>query len=147
MSQDARVRSYIYKRFVEAGSPPPVGETADALGLSLGDAEASYRRLDESHAIVLDPGTLDIWMANPLSAKPTPFRVEAGSRGRWWGVCAWDALGVLAMLDADGIVLTACADCDEPMTVGVERGALVDGGGVAHFVVPAARWWDDIGFT
>jgi hypothetical protein len=33
------------------------------------------------------------------------------------------------------------------MELRVEGGELGEGDGVAHFAVPAARWWDDIGFT
>ena len=147
MELDPRVRRYIYQRFVDAGSPPPVHETADALGIGVAEAEGAYRRLHTSHAITLEHGTMDVWLANPLSAKPTPFRVEAGARGRWWGTCVWDALGILAMLSTDGSVSTSCPDCEEPMNVSVESGSLVEASGVAHFVVPARRWWDDIGFT
>ena len=33
------------------------------------------------------------------------------------------------------------------MRLRVEAGELIDGDGLAHFAVPAAHWWDDIGFT
>jgi hypothetical protein len=29
----------------------------------------------------------------------------------------------------------------------VEQSQLVEAEGVAHFAVPARRWWDNIGFT
>ena len=134
---DSDVRLEIYERFVEDGRPP---SPADGAGVE------AFRRLDAAHAIVLKPGTDEIWMAPPLSAVPTGFRVKT-SRGEFWGNCVWDALGVIAMLGDSGSVETQCADCEEPMELRVEGGALVQGDGVAHFAVPAARWWDDIGFT
>ena len=85
-------------------------------------------------------------MAPPFSAVPTAFRVET-PRGAYWGNCIWDGLGIVGMLGGEGTVQTRCADCDEPMALRVEAGELVDGDGLAHFAVPAARWWDDIGFT
>ena len=46
-----------------------------------------------------------IWMANPFSAVPTDFKVT--SRGRtYFGNCIWDALGIPAILGADGLVET-----------------------------------------
>jgi hypothetical protein len=144
---DREVRLYIYRRFIDAGSPPGAAETADAVGVSQPEAEGAYLRLAEGRAIVLEPGTLDVWMANPLSARPTAFRVEVTGRGRWWGTCAWDAPGIAAMLDGDGVIYSTCPDCEEPLTLGVERGRLGPPELVAHFAVPAANWWDDIGFT
>ena len=143
---DRDVRLHIYRRFVERGRPPSVPETAGDLGLPPIDVEGSYRRLAEARAIVLEPGTLDVWMANPLSARPTGFRTEARER-QWWGVCAWDAPGILAMIGEDGRVLTSCPDCDERLVMTVREGRLEALDAVGHFVVPAARFWDDIGFT
>jgi Alkylmercury lyase len=144
---DGEVRLYIYRRFLDAGSPPGVAETAEALHLSQPEVEDAYHRLAEGRAIVLEPGKLDVWMAPPFSARPTAFRVEVSGRGRWWGTCAWDAPGIAAMLDGDAAIYTTCPDCEEPLTLGVERGRLGPPDPVAHFAVPAANWWDDIGFT
>jgi hypothetical protein len=144
---DREVRVYIYRRFLDAGTPPGVSETAEAVGSSSAEVEGSYRRLAEGRAIVLEPGKLDVWMAPPLSARPTTFRVDVANRGRWWGTCAWDAPGIAAMLDADAVIFTTCPDCEEPLTLGVERGRLGPPEPVVHFAVPAKHWWDDIGFT
>ena len=143
---DTRVRLEIYERFVANEAPPAVGEVAAALDISEDEAAAAYRRLHEGRVIVLMPGMPSIWMANPLSAIPTAFRVST-PRGEYWGNCIWDALGVVAMLGGDGSVETRCADCDKPMHVRVSGSRMVDGDGLAHFAVPAAHWWDDIGFT
>jgi hypothetical protein len=143
---DRDVRLHIYGRFVEEERPPSAEATARALDLSAEDVAASYRRLAEGRVIVLEPGTLDVWMANPFSARPTSFRVETGDR-RYWGTCVWDGPGILAMLGANGEVSTTCPDCDEALVMRV-RGVTMDPlEAVAHFSVPAARWWEDIGFT
>jgi hypothetical protein len=145
-SLDRDVRLHIYDRFAEEGRPPTYGQTADALGRDRTDVAHAFRRLAEGHVIVLEPGTLDVWMANPFSARPTSFRVQAGGR-LWWGNCAWDGPGILAMLGLDGTVRTSCPDCDEPLELRIEDGELQPIEAVAHFAVPARRWWEDIGFT
>jgi len=143
---DREVRLHVYESFLEQGRPPSVGETAAALGSS-GDAVAeAFRRLEAAHVLVLAPGTLNVWMANPLSAFPTPFWVET-PRGAYWGTCIWDAFGIVAMLGGTGTVSTSCPDCGEPMLSSVEDGALKEHDGVAHFAVPARHWWDNIGYT
>ena len=144
---DNRVRLHIYERFVADGRPPTVAETAAPLGISPDDAEDAYRRLEEARVIVLAPGTTNVWMANPLSAVPTRFRVITDDGRSWWGNCVWDGLGVLAMVDADGMVDTSCPDCGAKIVLRVEDGELQRVDAVIHFAVPAARWWENIGFT
>jgi hypothetical protein len=143
---DTEVRLHIYERFATEGRPPSVDQTAEALGTEPADVEAAYRRLAEGRVIVLEPETTEVWMANPFCAKPTSFRVEAGDRW-WWGTCVWDAPGILAMLGVDGRVTTICPDCGDALELRVEGGALRPTEAVAHFAVPAARWWEDIGYT
>jgi hypothetical protein len=149
MSSDAvdrEVRLEIYRHFIEQGEPPTAAEAAAALGIPAENAEAAYRRLAAARVLVLAPETLDVWMANPLSAFPTPFWVETAG-GAWWGTCVWDALGVAAMLGEDATIATSCADCGEPLQLRVEDGALQSAEGIAHFAVPARRWWENIGYT
>ena len=144
---DNRIRLHIYERFVADGAPPTAGETAQALDITPDEATAAYRRLEEGRVIVLAPGTNAIWMANPLSAVPTRFRVVTEDGRSWWGNCAWDALGVLAMLGADGTVDTSCPDCGDKIELRVENRDLHPLEAVAHFAVPARRWWENIAFT
>jgi hypothetical protein len=59
----------------------------------------------------------------------------------------WDGFGVLAMVGADGVVSASCPDCGEPLELRVRGGELEPVDAVVHFAVPAARWWDNIGFT
>lgn len=143
---DTAVRAEVYRLFIEQGRAPVPAELATSLGLAQADVEESLQRLADEHALVLAPGTPYIWMANPLSALPTPYRVKASGR-EWFGNCIWDALGIVAMLGGDGTVVTWCADCGDQQTVVIAGGELADGGGIVHYAVPAAQWWDDIGFN
>jgi hypothetical protein len=145
-SLDRHARLAVYRAFVESGAPPTVAETAAALDVSVGEAADAFRRLEAAHAIVLAPGTLNVWLANPFSAVPTAFRVR-GESGEWWGSCIWDALGIPAMLDESATIATTCADCGEPFELRVSEDALEPVDGVAHFAVPARSWWENIGYT
>ncbi len=140
------LRNRTYGLFVRLGRAPTSDEVADDLGTSRVDVRAGWRRLHEEHALVLEPSTGEIRMANPFSAIPTAFRVQAG--GRWWyGNCAWDAFGIPAALHVDGHVETSCPDCAEPIAVEVRERRPSDEGLVFHCLVPAGHWWDDIVFT
>ncbi len=143
---DRAIRLHIYYHFATVGRPPTTGETARVLNRDANEIAEAYQRLAAGRVLVLNPGTLDIRMANPLSAIPTQHRVEAIGR-EWYASCVWDALGVIAMFGGTGTVLSECGDCGEPMRLRVENGELVERAGVIHFALAAAHWWDDIIFT
>ncbi len=143
---DQSLRIEVYRFFVSEGRPPMPAELAEAISIPSHEVESSLRRLAEAHVLVLAPGTPYIWMANPLSALPSPYRVRA--RGRdWWGICVWDAFGIIAMLGGDGSVTSLCPDCGDELHLEVRDGQIDPTSYVAHYAVPAANWWDDIGFN
>ena len=144
---DLRIRNHVYATFVAEGRAQTTAETAAALGLAEDQVAAAYRRLHDAHALVLEPGTSRIRMLNPFSAVRTSHRVEAGGRS-WFANCAWDALGIPAVMHTDGVVDSECPDCGERLELEVHGGELVRGSELlVHFVVPARHWWDDIAFT
>jgi len=144
---DLDVRRHVYFSVVANGRPPTTAEVAAAFAIDEGVAESAYRRLHDAHALVLFPGTTDVWMANPFCFAPTVHRVIAGGR-TWTGTCAWDALGIPAALGCDGRIESACACCGEPVALEVRAGELTQGADLlAHILVPARDWWADIGFT
>jgi hypothetical protein len=142
---DIELRNATYRRFVELGRAPTAAEIAEATARPERDVRAAWRRLHDAHALVLDHAG-DIRMANPFSAVPTPFRVQAVGRD-WYANCAWDAFGIGAALHVDSVIDTECADCHEPIRLTVRDGRPNDTDLVFHVLVPAVDWWQDIGFT
>ena len=138
---DLELRRRTYARFVELGrapAPEELGEREEVL--------ARWRRLHDAHALVLNPATDELRMANPFSAVPTAYRVRAA--GRWWYAnCAWDAFGICAALHVDGRIETSCPDCGEPVSVDVRDEKPDHDTLLFNCLVPAAHWWDDIVFT
>ena len=114
---DSELRLWIYRHLVDACRAPSAIEIAGHFGVTLDEAEHRLHRLETAtEAIVLIPGTNQIWMAEPFSAVPTPFVVRAGVR-QWWGNCIWDGLAILALLDLDGTLSTACPFSGDPLIV------------------------------
>ena len=140
------VRLHIFQQVAEAAVVPQPPAIAAALGRSEADVRAALQQLATNKVIVLTPTTGNIWIAPPFCAVPSAFRVEAKGR-KYWGVCIWDALGILAALGADGLVRTSCADCGDLLSLEIRGGKLLRAQGIVHFAVPARRWWDNIGFT
>jgi Alkylmercury lyase len=143
---DLAVRNLTYARFAELGRAPTAAEIATAAGRGRAEVIAGWERLHAQHALVLDPVTGDIRMANPFSGVPTGYRVCAA--GRWWyGNCAWDAFGICAALHEDGRIETSCPDCGGALQIAVADQRPDDPSLLFHCLLPAARWWDDIVFT
>jgi hypothetical protein len=135
------LRNRTYAAFAELGRAPAARELGDE-----DEVRAGWRELHDAHALVLNPATDEIRMANPFSAVPTAYRVQA--KGRWWYAnCAWDAIGVLGAFAVDGRVESSCPDCGEPYAVEVSGGTVDRPDLFFHCLVPAAQWWDDIVFT
>ncbi len=143
---DREVRLYVFGQAAETARVPGPGEIAAALGRPQSEIEESLRRLAAGRVLILAPGTANIWAPNPFCAVPSSFRVTARGRN-YWGICIWDALGIPAALHADATITARCGDCDQEIVLEVRGDALVSGEGLVHFGVPAARWWDNIGFT
>lgn len=143
---DLAVRRHILETFV-AGRVPTRLAVMQALGLDGAQVAASYAALGAAHVVVLDRDSGEVWMAMPFSAVPTAFPVVIAGRSVWAN-CAWDAFGIAAALDEDISFATPCPASGAVIAGGVRRGvAYAHPGAVAYVGVPAARWWDDIGFT
>lgn len=142
---DVQIRNTTYALLVSLGRAPSASEVAASSGLSVEGVAAAWRRLHDAHALVLDPDGA-IAMLNPFAAKPTGFVVRAAGRS-WFGNCGWDAFGIGAALGVDSEISTTCPDCLEPIEIQVRGGMPLDTSPVFHVLVPAAQWWDNIGFT
>ena len=125
-------------------SSPSRQNSREAVGASETEVASALQRLAAMHAIVLAPATLNIWMAHPFSAVPTPYAVLAGSR-TYWANCAWDAAGVLSIV-GNGESRTRCADCGVELRIAVQSGRF-EGEGAVHYAVPPRRFWENVAFT
>ncbi len=143
---DIAVRNTTYRLFVETGAAPLAIDVATGAGITLADVEATWRRLHDAHAIVLQPDAIELRMANPFSAIPTAYRVHAGGRS-WYANCAWDAFGICAALHTDGRIETTCPECGDAIECEVRDQLPVDRQLLFHCLVPTTQWWDDIVFT
>jgi hypothetical protein len=143
---DWPVRLLVYQFFVENARPPTTGEAATALGIAFEQAREAYERLHRRHALLLEPGTLDVRMANPFSARPTSFRVYVGARA-YYANCAWDMLGIPAALHADARIEALYTDTGEAAYLSVSNGQLRGDDALVSFPLPFRHWYDNLIFT
>jgi hypothetical protein len=137
----------VYRVFAETGRAPQVSELSRDLGADVPAVAAGLEELARTRHLVLDEAGR-IVMAHPFSAGPLGFSVM-GTRALWWGGCAWDSFALPHLLPGEGEVLVAtrCPSCGSPHAWNVGSRCPPDGGQVAHFLVPAARMWDDVVHT
>jgi hypothetical protein len=143
---DCTVRLFVYRYILEHERTPTVGETAEALQIDLGLARAAYERLHERHALLLEPGTVSVRMAHPFSGVQTPFRVHTNGH-TYWANCAWDALGIPAMLGTEATVEATCSDSREAIRLSVKGGPVSGQEELIHFALPFRRWYEDLILT
>ena len=141
--RDWQIRQHVYTRLVAASRAPSVADIAAQFDISREDAHAALRRLDSAHALVLDSSS-EVLMAHPLSAVPTDYR--ALINGRWlYANCAWDSLGIPAMMGCDAQIEALHPITREPIAYAIENERLVGAeGALVHFARPFRHWYDDI---
>jgi hypothetical protein len=162
-------RAFIYAQFVETARAPSLQTTAQHFHVTQEQAGVLYTELAERHAIFLEPGSLDIRMANPFSAVPTGFRVQIGRR-EYFANCAWDMLGIPAALAIrsdlfclnEGLsampasasslhrhahIQAYCAESGQPLELEVRDGQVHPANLPIHFPLPFSRWYEDLAHT
>ena len=139
---DRQVRAQIYRLFSDGMIVVDAAGLAGSRGWVTEEVEASLDRLAEAHLIKLVEGSHRVEMAHPFSGARTGHRSVVGDRS-WNANCAWDALAILALM-GDGEALAPEADGDVVWVVEDDK---VSPDGVIHLLIPAIRFWDDIGFT
>lgn len=142
---DARVRAAIYGWFVEHNEAPSAADLAAALGRTREAIRDAYGRLFRKQVLFLEPDG-EIRMAPPFSGVPTQHQVRVGDR-TYFANCSWDALGIPAAMHAPAQVLSRCEQTLEPVHLGVGLEGPAPENVVAHFAVPAAKWWADLVYT
>ena len=144
---DTAVKLAIYRTLAETAAAPTTHHVAAVTGLAEGEVRAAFGRLHDRRLVVPEPGDATrIRMAPPFSGIPTTFPVDARGR-RYYANCVWDAYGIAAALHVDAVIPASDGFTGEPLALEVRGGAPVPLPYVAHFAVPAARWWADIVFT
>ena len=140
------LRLAVYEQF-RRGEIPRVAGLAGELSTTQDQVNAGLATLAAGRHLALGPDG-EITMAHPFSAVPLGFSVM-GRDTLWWGGCAWDSFALPHLLPEQGpmLVATPCPACDRAHAWRVDNQEPPAGDQVAHFLVPAARMWDDVVHT
>src|SRR5688572_15273945 len=145
---DREARIAIARSIKTRGKIPTIAAVAADMGQDVTTVDPALARPIELAVLVHRKGSHEHYSYNPFCVDPNDFYVTAAGRV-WFGICAWDALGIPAALGETGVVETHCAECGEELVVEVDA----DGGTdeqawtVMQVGVPARDFWKDIYFT
>ena len=145
---DREVRIAIARSIKNRGKIPTISDVATDLRMDVAAVDAAFARMIEGHVFIPRTDSHEIYSYSPFCSEPTDFYVTAAGRV-WFGICAWDALGIPAALGEAGVIETHCADCGESLLVEVDAdgGTDVETWTVMQVGVPARDFWKDIYFT
>lgn len=145
---DRDVRIAIARSIKTRGRIPTIANVAADMGKDIATVDASFARMIDGHVFIPQKDSREIYAYDPFCVGPTDFFVTAAGRV-WFGICAWDALGIPAALGEAGVLETHCADCGEPLLVEVDAdGATeVQTWTVMQVGVRPRDFWKDIYFT
>ncbi|PZS27544.1 MAG: hypothetical protein DLM58_18650 [Pseudonocardiales bacterium] len=141
------LRLAVYDGFAEWGQAPSTSELASRFACGTEAVQQGLAELARQRHLTLD-GAGEVTMAHPFSAVPLGFSVM-GAATLWWGGCAWDSFALPHLLasEPEVLVATRCPGCGRAQAWTVGRHRPPAGDQVAHFLVPAARMWDDVVHT
>ena len=140
------LRTHVYDVLLQRGLPPSCADIGTRFGESADAIRSAIATLQIGKTLILKPDGREIWMCGPFAAEATAFRV-IGKRAAWWANCIWDAFGIAVIAGEPVHVATHCPDCNEPLQLHADPRQPPAEDFVAHFLVPARNWYDDLGFT
>lgn len=137
------VRVAVYRALADTGRLPSDAELADVAG-SVTLAREAIRRLAELRAWALGADD-EIVLAHPFATRSFGFSVMSDTT-LWWGGCAWDSFAIPHLVPDCGpvVIATTCPACDRALVWRIDSSTEPGGSERAHFLVPAARMWDDV---
>jgi hypothetical protein len=141
---DSRVHHELLEGIVRTGHAPSVAALAGAVGVPSEEVALSLRRLHDGHALVLHPGTVDIWVAQPFSMSPTAVWVATGADRGFWAPCLWCAMGIVTLAAPTATIHVRLAGEAEETCIRIDEGRLVDDTPLVHFAIPARAAWSNV---
>jgi hypothetical protein len=146
MIDPAALRQYVYEQILAEGAPPSSARIAERFNAARADALAALAGLKIGKTVLVHPRTGEIWMAGPFSSVPTPYVVERGGR-QWFTNCIWDLLGAAVLVGQPVQLRASCVESGEPFVADLDPARGISSDWVAHLLLPARQWYDDVGYT
>lgn len=114
------VRGAAFRALLATGHPVSAAGLAAGFGTSAAQVQAELERLDRCGQLRRDDEGRVVGSCG-LSVVPSRHELQTGGR-RFWTWCAYDAVGILGALRADGTVRSMSAATGRPLEVSFHLG-------------------------
>ncbi|TDU05121.1 alkylmercury lyase-like protein [Streptomyces sp. 846.5] len=118
------VQQHVLRHFAQTGTAPSAADLEPVAARFGRSAAEVLAELAAEDFLTLDE-TGGVRAAYPFSAAPTAHRVAISGGAQVWSMCAIDALGIPAMLDADAVITSSDPVTGETVTVTSTGGRMV----------------------
>ena len=122
------VRAAGFRLLLERGAPVRVEELADAVGAGAPSVRSALEESVRNGTARLDAEGRLVGTGG-LSVVPHRHEMLVGER-RFWTWCAYDAVGILAALKADGVIRTSDPASGQPVEIVFIKGRTLEGSAV-----------------
>lgn len=116
-----RVRAAAFRALLATGRPVSAADLAVGLGTGAAEVEVAQESLDQRGQLRRDDEGRVVGSCG-LSVVPSRHELKTGGR-RFWTWCAYDAVGILGALHADGTVRSISAATGRPLEVTFRLGS------------------------
>lgn len=142
----SNLHAVIVAYFLDKQRPPTVAELGAHFQREEADVRKALQDLQAYHGVVLHPHSDEVWVAHPFSAAPTTCVVRTES-GTWWGNCVWCSLGLAHLAGGTATLETRTGALDEPVSIRIEGGKVIDTDFAVRFPVTMTHAWDNVMYT
>jgi len=140
---DGLVHHQLVKGMIDSHRCPSPDALATALNVPRSDVNASLRRLETNHGLVLHPHECSVWMIHPFAVSPSNTWIQKKQEG-WWAPCMWCALGVAVLVGGKVVIHARIGGEAEAVQFSVQDGVPENAETYVHFAQPPKRAWNNV---
>src|SRR4051812_20077571 len=104
------LRVFVYEELIDRGRMPTSDDIAARFSVTAQQVRQLLKGAQLGKTLLTHPTSGELLMAGPFGAAATPYRVTSGAR-LWWANCAWDALGIAALVGEAVDIDARCTEC------------------------------------
>lgn len=122
-SEEHALRLALMNRIISAGGPVAINDLATLPDIYGKDFGTLFSRMVDKQVLVVNEQK-QVQFAYPVSALPTPHRVQLADDRSFYAMCAIDAMGSTFTFEQDILITSRCSQCSEPIKLKLRDGQI-----------------------
>lgn len=121
--EEKALRLALMNRIISSGMPADMKDPVGLPELSTKDLANVCSSLVDKKVLVLNQQQ-QVQFAYPVSALPTPHRVQLADGRSFHAMCAIDAMGTSYTFEQNVAITSRCSQCSEPIELKIHNGQI-----------------------